>query len=633
MKPITRKQLFRWAGWFITVNVMICLLVCINYLRFTPSISTISGAGTGQLILSGFFIGTALITQVTFFVLVFSLPMLLAIAIVPWRWLAFSLAIISMAILLFCTIADSVTFGLYHLHYAKLGYDVAKAHAVNAVILLSKPEQMLIPFFLISMAALEGLLVWLTWRRVSQSKGNGRGAIFASVVGACTVASYSMMAMATTFANDHLLSTVNRHSILRTARVVPYFSNLYMYYMPGKYQTFTADTQHGPIHYAVHYNKAPLHYPLQPITATPHQKPLNVIILAIDTWRYEAMNPTVAPHIYRFAQKTIQFDNHWSGGNCTRPGLFSLFYSLPANYWHSALVHHTSPVLIDELLKQHYQMGVFLSAPMTFPPFNKTIFSDLHHIHLFTPGANTVDRDVAITKEFKKFIQHHDKRKPIFSFVFYDAVHNYCESTTPHQSPFTPAIKSCDRFSLTSHSDPTPYLNRYHNAVHFDDAQLAEDLAAIKKAGLMKNSIIIITADHGEQINDQRMGYWDHASAYTPYQVHIPMLVYWPGKKPHHVHYLTTHFDFVPTIMADVLGVHTPTTAYGVGHSLFMKGHRPFIVAGSYGDYAVISAKQVTRIYPSGDYEINSRLGHHLKGQSMQPDIMKAAYKQLQRYY
>src|SRR3990167_3884248 len=181
MEKVTRRQLFRWAGWFIVINVILCLLVCINYLRFTPNIATIEGVSVGQYLLSGVFIGTALITQVTFFVLIFALPMLVVIAIVPKCWLVFPLGVVAMAVLLFCTIADSVTYGLYHLHYAKLGFEVARAHAIDAVILLSRPEQLLIPFFLISMAIIESLFVWFIWRRVKKTKGIGRGYIFLGI--------------------------------------------------------------------------------------------------------------------------------------------------------------------------------------------------------------------------------------------------------------------------------------------------------------------------------------------------------------------------------------------------------------------------------------------------------------------
>ena len=52
---------------------------------------------------------------------------------------------------------------------------------------------------------------------------------------------------------------------------------------------------------------------------------------------------------------------------------------------------------------------------------------------------------------------------------------------------------------------------------------------------------MIILADHGEEINDQGSGYWQHTSAYTSYQLHIPLLVYWPQQKPKIFKHFTTN--------------------------------------------------------------------------------------------
>ncbi len=59
---------------------------------------------------------------------------------------------------------------------------------------------------------------------------------------------------------------------------------------------------------------------------TPQQR-LNIVVIGIDTWRYDAMTPAISPNIYQFAKKALQFRNQWSGGNCTEPGLFSFIFT------------------------------------------------------------------------------------------------------------------------------------------------------------------------------------------------------------------------------------------------------------------------------------------------------------------
>ena len=43
--------------------------------------------------------------------------------------------------------------------------------------------------------------------------------------------------------------------------------------------------------------------------------------------------PAVAPRLTEFARGAIRFDRHYSGGNSSRAGMFSLFYGLPATYF------------------------------------------------------------------------------------------------------------------------------------------------------------------------------------------------------------------------------------------------------------------------------------------------------------
>ena len=224
--------------------------------------------------------------------------------------------------------------------------------------------------------------------------------------------------------------------------------------------------------------------------------------------------------------------------------------------------------------------------------------------------------------------------KPFFSFIFYDAVHNYCEgSQHANMKPFQPAIAQCARFSLTKNSDATPYVNRYNNAAHFLDQEAAKVIKTLKQQKLLDNTIIVITADHGEQHNDQKMGYWSHASAYTPYQLHIPMLVYWPGKPSTTHSYFATNFDVAPTIMQNVLNCSNPSSDYSVGTSLFNPKQRPYLIAGSYTDYAFIEQNKVTRIYPGGDYIINDKLGRHINRGTLDVDFIKQAQADLDRYF
>ena len=199
----------------------------------------------------------------------------------------------------------------------------------------------------------------------------------------------------------------------------------------------------------IYKQKRQLNYPLHPLHYQTVKKPLNVLIIAIDTWRFDTFNSQITPNMYRFATKSWQFMNHYSGGNATQPGIFSLFYGLPGQYWMAMLRHHRGPVLIHQLLKQQYQMGVFSSASLDFPTFDQTVFREVPDLRIETPGSDSVEQDRYITKEFLQFLQERNLKKPFFSFLFFDTAHNYCETFPDYPQPFQPAVKQCNRLLLS----------------------------------------------------------------------------------------------------------------------------------------------------------------------------------------
>ena len=80
--------------------------------------------------------------------------------------------------------------------------------------------------------------------------------------------------------------------------------------------------------------------------------------------RADALTPAAAPRLSEFARDAIRFDGHYSGGNSSRAGMFSLFYGLPATYW-EAFADFARPPVVMDLFRQHdYQLGLFASSPV-----------------------------------------------------------------------------------------------------------------------------------------------------------------------------------------------------------------------------------------------------------------------------
>lgn len=627
----SRRLLSRFAVRFFLVHTLFTSLIFILYAKHLPYFNHIPQAGELDIVLAYIYVMAAFVAQMSIFNFLACAILCVGILCYPRRWFAIILAILLAVIVLFAQVADGIVYSMYHLHLSKVGVAVIKAGALSKVIPLSFTEKLTAFIVLSAIVAIELLIALYLWRRVNRAPKVGFGYAIGVLLVLNVSFVYGMMALA--LASSARLSPVVEHVILRAARIAPYLSEISRLVLPGDRLLRSVETEEGKAVYQVDQINRPLRYPLVPLQCSLPKKPLNVVIIGVDTLRYDAMNAKVMPTVYKFAQKAIQFNDHWSGGNCTGPGLFSLFYGIPANYWRAVLAREVAPVMIHQFLKAHYQMGIFTSAPLTFPPLHKTVFKEVGNLQLDLPGANTVIRDEQITRAFHAFINDRSSAKPFFVFLFYDAVHNYCEADTPHQTPFQPAVVSCDRFSLTKYSDPVPYLNRYRNAAYFVDHEIAKVIVTLKQSGLLKNTVIIITSDHGEQFNDEGSGLWEHSSAYTRYQLQVPMIVYWPGMPAKIINTFTTHFDIVPTLLQQVLGCNTPSQVYSVGQSLFDLSQKPYLIAGSYGDYAIVTKTQIMRFYPSGDYAVNDIQGRSNPEARLKYSTLKSAYKDLNRYF
>lgn len=631
----TRQQLWRFSGWFFLLNTILSFLTQLSYLHLLPNLNVVAGATTDRIILAWLFMFASYITQ-ALTINFFSCAIVLVIVwIWPRYWLTALFAVLLATLFGVGQIVDVVTFKLFHTHNITMAWRVYKAGAFMQVLPLSAAELGLMVSMFIGFLLLESLLALLIWRRIQKNPTSHLGKKIAVAMLLLVAFSYSMMAAVLTLPANHRLNPHNARLLLKVARFVPYFTDVYTLLVPhSEVYIRHANTHGGMITMQTQQMNQPLNYPQQPLVCHAHKPPLNIVFLLIDTWRYDAMTSAITPNIFHFAQQTQQFQDTYSGGNCTQPGIFSLFYSIPANYWKATEDQHVGPVFIKELQKQGYQMGIFGSATLKFPEFEKNVFVDVPDLKTETAGKGSIGRDKTITKEFARFIKQRNPNKPFFSFMFYDAAHDYCGGgPDAHQVPFTPAIKYCKRYSLTVNSNPAPYVNRYHNAVHAIDKQVGADLALLKQQGLLKNTIVVITADHGTEFNDEHLNYWSHASAYTPYQLHVPMIVWWPGKGAHVYHHFTTLFDVAPTLLHQVLGCPVANPIYTVGHSLFSAQPRHYIVAGSYGDYAVVQKHRIVRIYPGGDYVINHPDGHHYNFAKLNPKTMDKAYHQVMMYF
>jgi membrane-anchored protein YejM (alkaline phosphatase superfamily) len=204
----------------------------------------------------------------------------------------------------------------------------------------------------------------------------------------------------------------------------------------------------------------------------------------------------------------------------------------------------------------------------------------------------------------------------------------------PDDAPrvFQPAWEQINYLALNKNFDPTPYFNRYRNALHFVDGEVGRVLDALRRSGTMDNTFVIVTSDHGEEFNDTGKNYWGHNGNFSPYQLQVPLMVRWPAWGLGEVNYLTSHFDLAPTLLQEIFGCSTAPAAYSVGTPLRQADdRRKYVTVVNYNETGIYQPDRVTEFSPFGRFRVYTH-DYDKLNEAADPDIVAGATADMLRF-
>ena len=601
--PFKNNQIFRFIGWFFLVNSLVFLFFGVDYLRailtsgtlFNNSVVDFSKFYLGKMLVVLF----VLVTYLTYMMLLAYIPavlvFLLACVTSSKRLIGFFSVLIA-TISVICFIVDSHVYSMFNFHINRTILSFVFSPQWRGVFDFSQYELFLMMAAIVAFVIIESCIAWVVWKKIILVGCWKIGRqIFVLWLGGVLFSYFTLM-----------LSIAKQNNLFaQQSSTLPLFNQLVSYVIPDD-DAINILSRYGEQFYAQPgFANAPLHYPLRPLRCGFPNKPYNIILIMVDSLRFDSLQLKYMPKVSQFGKKSWRFQKHMSGGNATQPGLFSLFYSIPSNYWTAALEQKRPPVLMDLLVKYGYAIEIFWSMDMLNPPFHKTIYAGLQHLALTgAPGSDIGNGDRYITNKAIEFLISKKHKEPFFLHLFYDAPHGYC-SYQSFATPFQPTSQQCSRLSMKNDDDKLPYLNRYLNAVKFDDDEIAKVLDTIEDKGFLKNSIVIFTSDHGQEFNDNHLNYWGHSGNFSASQVHVPFIMSWLGEKPREINYLTSGYDLVPTLLTRLFSCKNPISDYSIGQNLLVDDERlPFILAGSYINMGIIEPDRLTILERSGRFSI-----------------------------
>ncbi len=336
-------------------------------------------------------------------------------------------------------------------------------------------------------------------------------------------------------------------------------------------------------------------------------KKFNCILIVIDALRTDHLgcygySRNTSPNIDKFAKEGAIFTKAFSQGPATKISIPSIFTSLYAGV-HKVLKLDSSLaeklITLPEVLKEYgYTTAAFVGLPLA----NLSNFSyrfDLYEINTLERRPDNVpiwECSFEVTPWInEKAISWLKKNRtnPFFLYLHYYDVHTPYLPPPPYNEIFWPGgidgetknfvINFFGRGrwgDLNSSTDPKGrifdyILSQYDGEIRYVDEHIKTLLEELERLDLSKNTLVILTADHGEEFKDH--GNFFHGNSLYDELIHVPLIMRLPEIIPKHrvIPNLIRHIDIMPTIL-DILNIRNNNPMQGVSFlSLFVGKNQP----------------------------------------------------------
>ncbi len=306
------------------------------------------------------------------------------------------------------------------------------------------------------------------------------------------------------------------------------------------------------------------------------RQPANILVVTLDTLRADRVGA------YGYAQaKTPVLDGlaargaRFTAATTTTPLTLSAHTSLFTGMWPTAhgvrdntgfYVDEGLTTLAEQLKGRGYRTGGFVGAFVLDGRWGIAqgfdhYFDDFDLGEDVGPGLDAIQRRGADVVDAATAWLRQPDTKPFFAWV-----HLY-DPHTPYDAPREFATQF-----------PATRDGAYDAEIAYTDTQLGRLLSTLDADGRLANTIVVVLADHGEQLgehNEPSHGFFIYDAA-----VQIPLIVTGPGVAPRVVSEQVRIIDVLPTVL-DLAGIEAPGGIHGVSLRPALTGETQSLLAFS----------------------------------------------------
>lgn len=320
--------------------------------------------------------------------------------------------------------------------------------------------------------------------------------------------------------------------------------------------------------------------------------PPNLLLISIDTLRADRLGcygyprPT-SPNIDQLASEGILLHNFYSPRALTAPALATMLSGLEPfnhrvryNYHDPKHLRSMAHVLSDEgYLCRAYLANTGWFIKRGFDSGSQE-FSDI---------IDHTIRDNTITSLGIQFLSQRnpDSDQPFFLWLHYMSPHRPYMPPDPWERGLN---NTNQRESIYYEERLDNYMaekidlsdgrlaeinNYYDGCVAFADSLVAKVLKTLREQGLEDNTLVVLTADHGEELYEQNHYFLHQVSMYH-HCLRVPLILKWPGHLPPglKVSQQVGMVNLVSTLLS-ILGVKNPLPSDGVDFTELLETYYP----------------------------------------------------------
>lgn len=297
----------------------------------------------------------------------------------------------------------------------------------------------------------------------------------------------------------------------------------------------------------------------------------NVIVIVVDTLRADHLSSygyerDTSPFMDSFAAEGVRFENAIAPSSWTQPVHASMLTGR-YTYEHQAEntpLDDTYPTIGEVMQASGYRTGAFSANTLFFTRrqghgrgflhfednyqsvpdafFNSSLYGFLFDFYglrkvLNYEGVPTRVLAPDINRAVLNWVDR-DNEKPFLVFMNYFDVHDPYTPPEPWRSKYASVPNPgglingfMERYSpsLTPEQIQTE-IDAYDGSIAYVDDQIKALFSELEGRGLLENTIVIITSDHGESFGEH--GILQHSASLYLDEIHVPLIVWAPGQVP-----------------------------------------------------------------------------------------------------